>query len=256
MTRTLRLPLRALALLFAAAAPAALPPPSSARERLVAARRQDDGALLQYQHQREELILRGWLGRWVAIADGELLPKHTRLVKPAVSLDALLEELERDHPKALHRYLWRVGEEGDVRCEFFAPNLPGSDALGMGLFQALDLAGGEAKVVISSDTVFVTRGSRSHPFPYGERGIPMHLADPTGARLLDAIVTPSSACDGTIVLSPKSADALGLARFEIPGIARYGPDEAPLHACRRARLRWRAPELDLDAEVTVAIWPD
>jgi hypothetical protein len=223
------------------------------------ARSQDDVAYGEYLHVRETLIARGELGHWLAIVDGKLLPRaaNRESLAPAESLEVLLFLVDPDHTAAKHRYLFRIGEEGDVAYHYFAPNLPWSDALGVGLFRATFLDEPGSDVVFAPESVQLTRGSNSKrkSFEFGAKGIALTLADPTGATKVESTVTPSSACDGTIVLSSETAERLGLERFEIPGVCWYGPDGGERFACRRARLRWRVPELDLDATVPVAIWP-
>ena len=225
---------------------------------IAAARMQDDAAYALYLHQRELLIARGSAGRWVAIAEGELLPRKGEAIAPAEELPTLLALVDTLHPAALHRYLFRVGEEGDVAYDYYAPNLPFSDACGMGLFQATFLAEPESELVLAFDRVYAKRGERRHSWAFGEHGIALHLEspgeDPVGGRGLDTLVTPSSACDGSFVLSAESAAKLRLELFEIPGVCRYGKLDG-MKECRRAHLRWRVAELELDAVVPVAIWP-
>ena len=221
------------------------------------ARAADERAFQQYLHAREVLIARGFLGKWIAIADGMLLPVADGKLAPADSLDALHFLIELDHGTSPHRFVFRVGEEGDVAYHFFAPNLPWSDALGTGLFRAAFSDETDVKIVFAPDRVYATHHGKTHSWPYGEKGIPLELADPSGSIKVPAIVTPSSACDGTLVLSEETAAKLGLTKFEIPGTCWYGPEENgdSRFACRRARLRWRVPELDVDVLVPVAIWP-
>jgi hypothetical protein len=222
---------------------------------VAAARAQNDRAYRDYLHLREILIARGHAGRWVAILDGQILPRAGGEVVPVDSIEALHFLVDPGHEGARHRYFFRIGEEGDVAYHYYAPNLPGSDALGVGLFRATFLGEPESDVVFAPDRVYAKRGARRHDWAYGEKGIALDLADPTARPTVRAIVTPSSACDGTFVLSSETAASLGLERFEIPGVCWYGPEDGERVACRRARLRWRVPELDLDATIPVAVWP-
>ncbi len=232
--------------------PARAPTPASL---VAAARALDDRAWRDYLHLREILLARGFAGRWIAIVDGQIVPRVGDEVAPQESIEALQLLVDPGHEGALHRYLFRIGEEGEAAYHYYAPNLPWSDALGVGLFRATFLHENGSDVVFGPGRVYATRGERKHSWAYGEKGIDLVLADPTGSSSLAAIVTPSSACDGTFVLSSETAAMLGLEKFEIPGTCWYGPEGSERFACRRARVRWRVPELGVDALIPVAIWP-
>ncbi|MCI0588883.1 MAG: hypothetical protein L0323_18840 [Planctomycetes bacterium] len=210
-------------------------------EDRVAAQRARNEAFFQsdYLERREGLVARH-AGGWIAIVAGEA-------TSPAETLADCLRAADARDPKALHRFVFRIGEEGPV-----AYRLGGAGArnlIGMEFFGRLDIRHVEFKL---EGAVICRRGEKTKVFPWKDLYIPLPLGEPGGTSVRPIRVSPSTAFTGVALLEPAVADELGLARFEIPG-------EVPLEqfgvrfVCRRARVRVQIPELEIDEVLPVLV---
>lgn len=204
-----------------------------------------------YLRQKERLV-REELGKWVAIAGGRLLPADARgRLAPAPTFEACLLAAEAADPDSLHRFLFRIGEEGDVVYSDASTrprNVIGSGLKGaLGIAAAFDARAGELRW---------TRGAKSRTFKLEREQIELLLRDPAGRQSMGVRLADSTAFSGFVLLESTPADLLDAELFEIPGRAllRTGGDP-PVVVLRRARVRVVVRELDLDELVPVAAWP-
>src|SRR5262245_25424324 len=98
----------AIVLVTMIAASALVPEPQSPTATIESERARDDDAYSGEYDWRREILFHQHAGEWAAIVGGEILA-------PFPTLEACAAEAEKRHPKALHRYVFRIGEDGEVR---------------------------------------------------------------------------------------------------------------------------------------------
>jgi hypothetical protein len=191
------------------------------------------------------------VGHWLAIVDGRLLPADARgRPAPTLLLADALAAADAANRDALHRFLFRIGEEGDVAY----PDPGGAPQPWIGM--ALKLQHGIAATFDpAAPAVLWTRAGSSRRFSVVRDQIEILLADPTGRQTLAARATDSSSYGGFIALDSAPADLLDAERFEIPGRVVLTRADS-LRELRRTRLRVQVAELELDALVPAAVWID
>lgn len=217
------------------------PPDADAQAAAVARARAQNRAIYAAEHAR-------WpAGTWVSIAWRD--PATVEGAYKPVVLGASLEDVAAAGADALHRYLFRVGEEGDVETfvsSWYAPRFAGG-----GLVSALGIEswqGGDAVVLVKGE--HRARFAGATPFPR----VRATIAAPDGSpprRTGDA--TPElwfGSVGPALMLTPQDADELGLSRFEVPGTETVGT--VP---CRRVRVTVEVPGLDAKAMLIGAV-PD
>lgn len=212
----------------------------------------------RYLTQKEE-ITRKHAGKWIAIVAGRIWPAGEQgALEPAESLKACLRVVNETHPKAVHRFVFRVGEEGDVRFSDWSTLRSGVpyNLLGAGLKKHLAL-----RVVFDArdGTIEWGRGGKTRRFDNSDHPlIDFPLASPgQGATRLIPLVD-SLAFTGMALFEPETAARLGLERFEIPGAARFvdgGGKVLGGLVGRRAHVRILLPELKIDETIPAIIWP-
>jgi hypothetical protein len=211
---------------------------------------------------RERLVERGSAGRWLAIAGGQIVPRGPGtesegdlrgVPAPVATLEELLAKLAKAAPDAKHRFVFRVGEEGETSASYVSPTLPGSDALGAGFFQWI---GEEYQPTFGPNATWIVRGDRRADLVCQGYQFELPCSDPGGAHAEKPTFGFSNPFTGTIVLNAATARRLGTELFEIPGVARLGPGPTDGVSCRRARVRVVLPAIGLDRNVPVAVWPE
>ncbi|MSR48292.1 MAG: hypothetical protein EXS13_14735 [Planctomycetes bacterium] len=203
-----------------------------------------------YLRQKERLFAAN-AGRWIAIVDGRLLPVDARgRVAPAAEFGECLAAADSVNPNALHRFVFRVGEEGDV--VYPDPLASARAMVGMGLKLQLGIA---TTFDPAASAVMWTRAGKSRRFAVERDQIELRLADPAGRQFAAIHLADSSSFSGFLLLEPTLADLLDAERFEIPGrvVLKHGEQ---LRELRRSRLRVQVAELELDEPVPAAIWID
>jgi hypothetical protein len=217
-----------------------------------AARACNDEAFARYLACKENLVA-AHAGEWLAITGGKIVPTDARTFRPAPlkSFEECVKAAEAASPSTAQRYLFRVGEEGDVRYDMSSGL--SDNVIGLGLLDRL----GVGAWSFVDHTVTWQVGDKSQRFAgdtdEGLR-IDLDVGDPAKAIELRLRVVDSSGFNGIAVLEPDLATKLGLERFEIPGAARidFGSHRVE---CRRARIRVRLPDVGVDELVPIAIWP-
>ncbi len=202
-----------------------------------------------YLRQKERLFP-AHLGRWIAIVGGRLLPTDERgRVEPAATFDDCVKAAEAADASALHRYLFRVGEEGDV--VYSDSSATPRNVVGAALKSALGVA---AAFDAKAGAITWRRGEKSRTFPLEREQIEISLSDPQGLQSMSARVADSAGFGGFVLLDATTADLLDAEKHEIPGrvVLRTTQGTAEL---RRARVRVGVRELALDEVVPAAVWP-
>ncbi|MBI3845106.1 MAG: hypothetical protein HY292_10780 [Planctomycetes bacterium] len=201
----------------------------------------------QFRNAKERLFQQH-PAAWVAIVGGELLETFD-------SMSACVEAADHKHPNARHRYLFRIGEEGDTRLQGPAPIEPEQprDCIGCG-FKALFRP--SEMISPSTQTLTWTRNGKSTTRRwFNENYTEIEVADPFGAKPKSIRVVDSGSFTGVLGLCRETAAGFDLARFEIPGRAFIkGSMTGDTFECRRARARIRVPEIDIDEAIPVVIW--
>ncbi len=193
------------------------------------------------------------LGKWIVIARGVMLPANERRTFPAPA--ATMEEADlaarAEAPAARHRFVFRIGEEGDEK-EF----LGGTEVrhvLGVAFLAAWEgrgTLGPNVSLLLDRVGQVSQRAADGRPF------VRAAVLPPSGVGGAEEEWGLSTGFNGYAVLSPATAERVGLALWEIPGSVRI---EGVLQSgdCRRARARLRIPPGGgVDLEFPVAIWPD
>jgi hypothetical protein len=219
--------------------------PDMAKERAA-----DDEAFRETYLLEKERLFAEHAGEWLAIAGGEVFPADgKRNLLPAKTLEECLAAAERKVPRARHRYVFRIGEEGEVRYSVLG--FPARWTMsGIGLYRLLGLTVGVDGA--KGTTTWRLKG-KEKTFPVGKAAeMGVKLADPTGKGAREVTVGVSTGFNGVALLEPPVSGSLGLARFEIPGatIVKIGGAEVK---CRRARVRLAVPEIDLDVTIPVTL---
>lgn len=202
--------------------------------------------LALYEREKERLH-RDLLGKWVLIADRA--PEEVEGAFKPLLVGDTLESVAALAPDAKHRFVFRVGDEGDVTTVASAWHAPRSAGSGFvratGLTSFADKGGGV--VELRKGEAVVTFHDAS-PFPRIRVGIERPSgpspAAPEAREVLLGTVGP------TLALAPADDERLGLARWEVPGTEIVGG--VP---CRRVLVRVSIPELEIVSTVVAAV-PD
>lgn len=210
----------------------------------------------RYVPQRDRLTKAKAKG-WVVIVEGMLLPVDgDGNVEPAATWEEVERQARRLHPGAVHRFVFRVGEDGDSSHFYTLGEFP--HGIGSGLVKAVTkatrskwwsnphdiwLEGGTSEGVIS------VRDEKGYPW------VPLTVTAPGGETKVQHRFGFASAFPGPAVVSKKTARKLGLALWEIPGTMALNKTRK----CRRARCHFELKKPDGKPATTVtcdvAIWP-
>jgi len=208
-----------------------------------------------YVWQKESLFL-DHAGEWVVIAGGKIWPRHPKhnSVEPAKTMQLALAAVDPKLANAKHRYVFRVGEDGDL-----AYSLGGAQprhVIGNGFMRYLDDIQWSASAGLliwnykGKRKVFKQKGPHKVPFASLDLRAP---GAGQGVKPISRRFVFSTGFSGITVMPPDTAKKLDLARFEIPGtiqitgLMQSGP-------CYRARVQVAVPDLGLAKSLTVAVW--
>ena len=204
-----------------------------------------------YLPYKESLIERH-AGDWLVIAGGLVMPTADGNPLPTEDLERALGDAEIFAPDAQHRFVFRVGEEGEI---YYRPTLSSRPNY-MGT-QMLSYFGGN--FWITPDGMYVTeRGQEWHE---GKRvgsgtdaddgpSFDIELAIHGATEGTSARFQVATGYTGYSVVSKQVAASIGLHRFEIPGGVYFHEKMVPM---LRARVHFRLDGTDLDHELPVAI---
>jgi len=229
--------------LFAAAA---------ARKSVDEERRADEAAYrFLYVPDRKRLAAECG-GQWVAIVAGRVVPATGPQIEPFKTMKEADAAAREAAPDAAHRFIFQIGEEGDVDWPIGGSDL--RNVVGTRLLllvqgmtpdewsksaNPLDaLVGGKVKPLLSQGAGDARFFVRPEVGPVAAAGVARDFCVATGFA-------------GTAVLPKESTE--GLSMWEIPGTARLGDGAEDESRRAYARIRW--PASGIDFTVPVAIWP-
>jgi len=230
--------------------PDALPPVEAAADRdaersEIARQRAANRAVYETEFPRMNVSK----GKWVAIAAEP--PPNLEGAFKAIVLGETLDDVAKFAPHAKHRYVFRVGGEGDV--ETFASTWYAPRFAGHGLVNALGISsiqGGDG-ITLRKGGITVTEKGPT-PFPRVRVAIDTPDREPVAAAAGDASATELwlGSVGPTLMLTPEDGARLSLARWEVPGV-----ETVMGVPCRRVLVRVALVGLPGDATVVGAV-PD
>jgi len=230
------------------APPAALP--KEGEDAIDEQRARDEIAFENDYLRFKERLVPAQLGRWIAIVSGRVVPVDDKgKLAPAASMPDCLAAADAVDEKALHRFVFQIGEEGDV---FYADaSRSPRSVVGAAFKSTLGIvAGFDAR----SGEMTWTRAGKSRRFKFDHERFELAISDPTDRQSMATAVVDSSGYGGFLALEAASAVLLDGARFEIPGRVLLKTGDG-VEALRRTRVRVKVGELDVDVTVPAAAWP-
>jgi len=193
-------------------------------------------------------------GEWVAIVAGRVATATGARIEPVKTLEDADAAARAAAPNATHRFVFQVGEEGDVEwpmggCEL--QHVLGNPFLALLKRPDVKMEGlgpGERIEFCLGDTLteITVKGADDRMYLRPEVGAP------AAAGAASETYCISTGFNGAATMSP--ASAAGLELWEIPGVAHV-KGEVQSGDCRRARARMRWANTPLDFVVPVAVWP-
>ena len=205
-----------------------------------------------------QYLLEKHLGQWVAIAGGRAFPvneQHTA-VRPAATMEEADAAARAEVPGAKHRFVFRIGEEGDFEQELGGAELP--HVFGNMFFAALERPDVEMRGIGPRQPIYFRKGDVRTEITAKGPDIRMfvrpEVGAPGAAGRAGALYVLSTGFGGYGVMPAAAADAASLELWEIPGKITID-GEFQKGECRRARARVRFPGTELDFVLPVAIWP-
>ena len=227
--------------------------------RTDAERAADEAAFREHYLVRRERFADENLGQWLTIAGGRIFPVNEcgTLAQPAPTMEAAVAAARAAVPQARHRFVFRVGEEGDRVAELGGCELP--HVLGIEFLAALERSDVECRGLGPGQKMwFVRDGTRTEitaKGPDDRMFLRPEVGPPGAAGRADALFALSTGFGGGFaVLPPQTAAGASLHLWEIPGkLTMTGAFQSG--ECRRARARFRFAGTGLDFTVPVAIWP-
>lgn len=198
----------------------------------------------EYLPKKESLFERG-AGKWLVIADGHLLldtPVET--IKDAEFLG------RKCAPNAKHRFVFRIGEEGDVSYRLGGTADPFSVG-GNFLAQVKD----GCEIRFSGDQEGVYSGGKKISSSSIDKGLKIHpeVSPPLSEKGKEIEFLVATGFQGFLTLAQKEASSLSLELWEIPGTVHL---EGVFQSgtARRARVKVKIPEVQEEFTVPVAVW--
>lgn len=203
----------------------------------------------EYLRVKERLVP-DQLGKWLAIVNGRIVPSdsHGR-PEPAATMESCLTFADTVDEKALHRFIFRVGEEGDVL--YADPAHSARSVVGSALKSLLAIS---STFDVRNSEVSWIREGKVHRFKLEKEHFPLLLSDPVGRQSMQTDVADSSGFGGFLALEASTAVVLDGPRFEIPGRVLLKTGDG-FQELRRTRVRVKIPDLDVDVVVPAAAWP-
>ena len=197
----------------------------------------------------KERLVPEQLGRWIGIVGGRIVPEGERgKFQPAETFEACIKAADAADREALHRFIFRIGEEGDVIYADVSSQprtvIGGAFRSKFGIAASFDARAGELKW---------TRAGKSKSFKLEHDQFELLLADPSGRQSMGTRLSDSSSFAGFVALDANTADLLDSERFEIPGRVLLRSDRGVVEL-RRTRVRIQVKDLDLDELVPAAAW--
>lgn len=193
-------------------------------------------------------------GAWLAVAGGKVVPSVGQAIVPAATMEQAVAAANEAKPDAKHRFVFQVGEEGDVDWPLGGCELP--HVLGTYFMALLERDDVRMNLSPKHPSIVLVRGDQTTELAVAGADTRMYVqpeVGPPGAGgAPGAAYCVSTGFGGFATMS--AASAAGLELWEIPGTAHVA-GVAQSGDCRRARARFNWPNTPLDFTVPVAIWP-
>jgi hypothetical protein len=238
-------------------APAAPPVAGSpaASKNIDDERAADEGAYRFLYLPEQARLTDSHRGEWLAIVEHRIVPTQGELPAPAKTMEAADAAARAAAPSASHRFLFQIGEEGDIDLQLGGCEL--QHVMGNGLLALLQGKGVEMRNIGPGERIQVrVQGALRELTVVTPDENRMYLkpeVGPPGAKgEAKADYCLATGFAGFATMAP--ATASGLELWEIPGTAHV---KGALQSgeCRRARARFSWPNTPLDLLVPVAVWP-
>ena len=193
-------------------------------------------------------------GEWLAIAGGRVIPSNGPEPAPVKTMEEADALSRRAAPDAAHRFIFQIGEEGNVTWELGGCEL--ANVVGNQLMALLEKGGVEMKNIGPGERMHVRiNGQPAELTVTTPDEARMYLRPQVGAPGATGIANDnfcvSTGFAGTATMS--AGTAAGLEMWEIPGTVRIS-GAVQNGDCRRARARMAWPNTSLDFVVPVAVW--
>jgi hypothetical protein len=230
------------------------PPPKPVRD-VAAERAADEGAYQFMYLPAQKSLLAANRGKWIAIAGGQVIPTNGAEPAPVATMQEADALSRKAAPDAAHRFLFQVGEEGDVTWELGGCELP--HVMGTGMLALLEGAGVAMKNLGPGERMHVrVNGAPTELTVATADENRMYLRPQVGAPGEEGLAKENfcvaTGFAGTATMT--AAAGAGTEMWEIPGTCHVR-GAVQSGACRRARARLAWPNTSLDFVVTVAVWP-
>jgi|GEM_PF-5540848 len=199
------------------------------------------------------------LGQWVAIAGGRAYPvnESRTVVRPALTMEEAVAAAEAEVPEARHRFVFRIGEEGDLEELLGGAEIP--HILGNWFMMHMDRPDVELRGLGPDMPIhFVKGGVRTEitaKGPDSRMYLRPELGPPGGAGHAEALYVLSTGFGGYATIAAATAAAASLHLWELPGSVTIS-GAFQKGRCHRARAQFRFAGTDLVFVLPVAIWPD
>ncbi len=160
-------------------------------------------------------------GQWIGIQHGKTMVVADELGK----LDVLLKRAEREgvgeqavrmRPRALHRFTFQKGSEGDrtYKTFFGRPPFVGAAFINRFMFH-VSMGNGKVEYALVKDGKVQGKPVVVHLSEGKGAELPMHIGEPTSLGGVEVAVGYSTGSTNPLVLP----DGMGFPRFEVPGTA-------------------------------------
>jgi hypothetical protein len=218
-------------------------------DRVVAERQRNELAYREQYLPKQQEMHAKHEGRWLVIAGG-------RVGSPRATLEEADAAAREASPRARHRFVLRIGEEGDQKWDLGMAE--GKQLAGFAMTNGL----GDKCFVHAAGVVVEKDGKQVEIGQVQDKGgacIEPEVMAPRAERGQGVKMLFTNIMQGPATIERRVADELGLAMWELPGMVELRPGYgqvpvAPVATCRRAWVRvWFAP-LERAVIVPVAIW--
>jgi hypothetical protein len=236
--------------------------PSAARsvapQRSVEDERRADEIAYQFLYVPEKKRLENERpGKWVAIVVGRVVPATGARIEPAKSMEDADAAARAVAPDVKHRFVFQVGEDGDVEWPMGGCEL--QHVVGTGFLKSLYADVSQLRMDKGlSAPIEAKFGEEFREITVKGPDARIYLKPEVGAPGADGTATEpycvSTGFGGCATMSPASASAAGLELWEIPGSLTITESTVDGVRCRRARARFRWTGTKLDFALPVAVW--
>jgi hypothetical protein len=198
-------------------------------------------------------------GQWVAIAGGRAFPVNEfgTAVAPAATMDEAVAAARAAVPRARHRFVFRIGEEGDFEQGLGGAEIP--HVLGVYFLAKLERPDVEIRSYGPNQPIHFVKGDVRKEItakgPDSRMFVRPEVGPPGADGAASSLYVLSTGFAGFAVVPATTASDAMLHLWEVPGeVAIDGVFRTG--TCRRTRMRLRFPDTDLDFLLPVAVWPE